>query len=226
MEHKAIEILETPRDKEIFKSIEGMLTKFYPGHTRIQIETFILNDIEYPTKYGKYLQVQHELYSRYNNLVDAYYRLKEAEINLKWREEDAKNNPKTEKGQLAAVEADKLRFQIASIRASIKHILKETHVFYGIYQDCKEFHNITPEKEYELEANQWARKALNNPLVFEEKFGAKFLKQAWGEDNYKKFVAARKKAVGGLHRELVSLKLLPAGMSKLLESTQKKERQQ
>ncbi|KKN31288.1 hypothetical protein LCGC14_0825530 [marine sediment metagenome] len=224
MEHEAVGILENPKDKEIFKSIEGMLTKFYPGHTRIQIENFILNDVEYPTKYGKYQQTLHELFSRYNNLIDAYYRLKEAEISLKWREADAKNNPETEKGQLAAVEAEKLRFQIVSIKASLKHILKETHVFYEVYQDSKEFHKLTPEQEYKLEANQWAMKALNNPLVFEERYGGKFLEQAWGKDNYKKFVAARKKAVGDLHREIVSLKVLPASTVSLLESTQKKER--
>ena len=80
--------------------------------------------------------------------------------------------------------------------------------FYKIYEGCSEFHNLTPAKEAELEAEQWAMKAVNNPLVFIERYGDDLMKKMWGEKFYDEFHALLQKAGMTLPRELIKVKQL------------------
>ena len=204
-----VAMIEEPKDKEAFGKIEAMLTKFYPGHSRIQIENFILNDVEYPTAYGKYRQACVELYARYHKMVDIYYQIKEAEVRLEWRRMDAVNksgfwgvHKDTEKSQLAALEVEKLQLQLASMKANFNHTLTEIRVFMDVYNANPEFHTMNQEQELELESEQWAKKLKNDPIVAEQRYGPEFMKRLWGDENFKAFASVRQKLYGPLPGDL------------------------
>ncbi len=207
-EKTVLGVIERPEDKELFVNIKKMLETFKMGHTSIQIHSFILNDVEYPTEWGKFSQAKMELLSRYERIVDAHYEIKETEIKRDISLRDAATGLHLE-SKLLELEAEKLTLRLASLKAGLKILLREAGEFYSVYIKYPKFHDLTPQQEYDLEAEQWARKAANNPLVFEERYGEKFLEQAWGKDEYNKFKEYRKSKVGLLPREIITLKESP-----------------
>jgi hypothetical protein len=193
--------------KEIFSSISNIMNKFQPGHSRIQIENFILNDVEYPTEYGKFKQACMELVARLSRVIDSYFDIKETEIKIKMKNEKLAKVSGFQK-ELVELELEKLQLQLRSKEASLKDIVRETMIFYEVYGNHPEFHNLTTAEEAQLEQEQWAQKALNMPLLFEERYGAEVMKQMWGSEVYQKFAEIRQKIYGMLPREMFEQKKL------------------
>ena len=200
---KQLEIIENEADRKMFETIGNFYGKFQTGQTRIQIENFILNDIEYPTEYGKYQQACVELGARHSQIVDIYYELKDKELELLLHEETIEKEEHPIKKKRLELEKEKMQLRYQSQKSRIAILIKEANVFYEYYNLHPEFNNLTDEQLAILEGEQWAHKALNMPLVFEERYGEEFLKKAWGNEIYNKFLETRKKSYGLLPREII-----------------------
>ena len=211
-QNKQLQVLENVEDKKMFQEIIKALETFNSGVSVIQVENFVLNDIEFPTKYGKYQQIKLELVSRYQTLVDTSYNMREKQIQLEMKEKEIENERDVLKLKLLNLESEKLMFGISGLKGQLRRIVKETQIFYGMYLQYEEFYNLTSEKEFELEKEQWARKTLNMPTVFEERYGGEYMKKIIGEDDYKKYLEIRKKVFGLLPREMMEVKQLKQGV--------------
>ena len=88
MNNKILKIIETTEDKQLFEKIGELFNKFETGATTIQIENFILNNIEFPTNYSKFIQSQLEISNRFNRIIDLYYNLRETEIKIKKKDKE------------------------------------------------------------------------------------------------------------------------------------------
>ena len=207
---KALEIIESQEDKKMFQEVIGFLEKHIFGMSPIQIQNFILNDIEFPTLYSKFEQSKFELSHRYHQLVDIYYEIKEKELKIQMKERDIKNEKDELKKKLLELQKEKLELQLLGQKKEVKKIIKEARVFYQIYQDQPELQNLTEKEILKLEAETWARKTLNLPTTFEERYGKNYMIKAIGEENYKKYLETRKKLFGLLPRELFEVKQLPS----------------
>src|ERR1035437_663590 len=200
---KQLEIIEAQEDRQMFQEVSNFLSKFKTGHTAIQIHEFILNDIEFPTDYGKWQQAKVELLSRYQRVVDAYYELKKLDIELRRKKRLLDATEDDLDKELYALEIEQSTLRYESQKFQLRDLVREAKEFYGVYMQFPDFHDMTDEQEFEKEKEQWALKAWNNPLIFEERYGKEFLVKAWGEDVYNKFLEARKEATGHLPREIM-----------------------
>lgn len=75
---------ETPQDHEILlKSLE-YFNDIDGGMTHFQITNFVLNDRDFPTYASKYFQARIEMFTRYTNILNAYYecQITDAEVEL------------------------------------------------------------------------------------------------------------------------------------------------
>ena len=206
--NKYLQIIENPKDKELCEKVIELFKKFDTAITPIQIENFILNDIEFPTSYGKFTQCQLELASRFGQLIEIYYQIKENEIKIRQKERKIIETQDDLEKELLELQKEKLEMKILGSKRELKKILKEARVFFGFYEKHPEFQELSPEKTFQLEAEQWAKKTLNMPTVFEERYGEDYMKKALGEGAYQKLKELRQKGFGLLPREILGIKKL------------------
>jgi len=206
--NKYLQIIENPKDKELCEKVIELFKRFDTAITPIQIENFILNDIEFPTSYGKFTQCQLELASRFGQLIEIYYQIKENEIKIRQKERKIIETQDDLEKELLELQKEKLEMKILGSKRELKKILKEARVFFGFYEKHPEFHELSPEKAFKLEAEQWAKKTLNMPTVFEERYGKDYMIKALGKENYQKFLELRRKGFGLLPREIFEIKKL------------------
>jgi len=190
------------------EKIAEMVKKFDTAMSPIQIEAFILNDIEFPTDYGKYIQVQQELNHRLNLLIDSYYQIKETQLEIKKQERDAKNEKDDLEKEILELKKEKLEIKLSGFENEVKKILKEARVFYSFYGKHPKFEKLSEKEKFELEAENWAKKTLNMPTIFEERYGENYMRKALGEGNYQKYKELRQKGFGLLPREIFEIKQL------------------
>jgi uncharacterized protein YeaC (DUF1315 family) len=215
--NKVLSIIENPEDRKMFQKIAEFLDKTYTGMTQIQIENFVLNDVEFPTDYGKFVQAQRELSLRFSLVVDYYYQIKEKEVKIKMKKREMKKEKDELKKELIKIQIEKLEFQLFSLKKELKKICQEARFFYAIYEKHPEFHNLKPEEAFKLEALDWAKKTMNMPTIFEERYGENYMIKALGEENYKKYKELRQKSFGFLPREIFEVKQLKDGKEKFNE---------
>jgi hypothetical protein len=91
--------------------------------------------------------------------------------------------------------------------------MNEVKLFWSVYESHPEFHNLTDEEKYKLEMESWARKAINMPTVFEERYGESFMRQALGDELYDRYREIRSKVLGLLPREIFAVKEVMDGKS-------------
>jgi len=201
----------TTEDKQMLLSVSKLISDIHKGHSDIQIKDFILNDIEYPTPYGKFMQVKMELVSRYSRLVDAHFDIKETEIKAKMKERDLLNSTDDLERQLLEVQLERLQVELHGKKSAFEGLLDETRRFFSIYASMSEFHNLTPDEAHQLEADYWCKKALNMPTEFEQRYGKDYMERAIGKERYEEFRSIRARAFGLLPRELLTVRLLEGG---------------
>jgi len=209
-----LEIANDDKDKEIMREIVNM--DFDVALSELQIENFILNDIEYPTAYGKHIQTKTELKKRVNELIDLYYEIKEDDIRIrqKARAKEAEeqssqfNNGSFLSAELIQLEIEKITLRMESRKKRASSVLKELKIFYSIYNENPEFHEMSEEEAFPYDAEQWAQKTMNMPQVFEERYGAMYMTKALGKKTYDKYLEMRKEKLGLLPREIFNIKQL------------------
>jgi len=199
-------ILQNKEDNKMMEAISSFLTDIQKGNTEIQINNFVLNDIEFPTVYGKYQQAKVELLSRWSRIVDLDYSIQEDEIKIKIKEREIEKEDDDLKKQLLKIESEKMLMGLEGKKASVNGILNEARIFWKVYAGNPQFHNLSPDGEYRLDAENWAKKTLNMPTIFEERYGGEYMKKALGDDAYKQYLEVRKKAFGLLPREMMNVK--------------------
>lgn len=200
--NKELHIIKNPDDQKMFQEIISFLEKVEAGMTPLQITEFVLNDIEFPTPYGKFQQAKTELKHRYSQLVDFYYQLKEKEIQIKIKEKEKEGQKNELRKDLLDLEIEKNYFQLTQIESELKRIISEARVFFNVYQGSKQLDELPPEECFKLEAENWAKKTLNTPTIFEERYGSAYLKKAIGEENYQQYKKIRQQGFGLLPREI------------------------
>jgi hypothetical protein len=160
-----------------------------------------------------------ELISRYSRVVDSYFEVRELEIKIKMKNDELSKCAGIPFSQeLVELEIEKLQLQLRSKKSSLRDVVRETLVFYEVYQSYPQFHKLSEEEETKLEQEQWAAKALNMPLIFEERYGGEILKQMWGKELYEKFLETRRTQYGILPREIFEVKKLNGEHKNQLES--------
>lgn len=196
---KYLDIIEGDKERDIIKEIAKI--DFDSSMTEIQINNFVLNDIEFPTEYGKFLQAKLELSSRFGQLTELYYDIKEQEIEIKKLSHKIAEEDEFFDAQLLRIQRERSEIRLASMKKKVKTLLKEIAIFYRYYNN-PEFKDLTDEEAYKLEANQWARKTINMPTLFEERYGEEYMKKAIGEEEYNRYKEIRKAKLGILPREM------------------------
>jgi len=215
---KYLEILESQDDRRLFQAMADLMERFHSGITPIQIEHFVLNDVEFPTEYGKFEQVKAELVKRYGEIVFLYYEIKKAVIRAQLKGEEAESERHPLKRSLLELEKEEEEFKAQSARNRLRSILCEARTFIGIYDKHKAFDALPEAEREKLEAKQWAAKALNMPDVFEQRYGRDFMIKAIGEARYEAFLERRRRLLGVLPRELLdALPELEANLGRRIE---------
>ena len=204
--NKYLQIIEDPQDKKMCEKIIAFLERFDTALSPIQIENFVLNDIEFPTDYGKFEQAKLELSARFGLLIDAYYSIKEKEIEIKKLQRKRESEKDDLEKELLKLKEERTQLQLVNQKKELKRILKEARIFFQVYEKHPEFQELNAKEKFNLEAEQWAKKTLNMPTVFEERYGENYMKKALGEGAYQKFKELRQKGFGLLPREIFGLK--------------------
>jgi len=200
---KPLDLIEKKEDRAILTEISQFLLDFSQPITSIQVNKLVLNDIEYPTEYAKVKQAKLELMSRYYNIVDTYYDIKKKELELELLDEEIEKEDHLIKKKLKELEKEKNILQLQSIKSRLDVVMKEIKIYYNFYEKTNgKYNNLNDEDKYTLEEELWAKKALNNPVVFEERYGT-YLSDIIGEEKYNKYSEKRKACVGLFHRELI-----------------------
>ncbi len=200
---KPLSIIEKKEDKEILTHIADFLSDFMQPLSDVQVGKLVLNDVEYPTSYSKAKQTKLELVARYHSIVDIYYNIKKNEIELQLKDEEITDEPNILKKQLIELEKEKLALQLHSEKARLNSILKEVQLYYKYYTKYNNGTNqLTVEQKANFEEEFWKMKAINNPIIFEERYGS-YLKEVLGEDKYKAYKERRKISIGLFPRELI-----------------------
>ena len=204
--NKLTQIIDSQQDQKMVEQMSEMIQKLDTATSAIQIENFILNDIEFPTDYGKNIQAQQELSHRLNLLTDNYYQIKETELEIAKKERE-KTEDDLDK-QILELQKEKLELKLVSQKNEVKKILKEARVFYSIYQKHPEFQDLTEEKKFELEAENWAKKTVNMPDIFYQRYGKNYLYKALGKETADNYLGLQRQTMGLLPRELIEVKKL------------------
>lgn len=207
MNKKYLQIIPE-KDKAMVEKIAGLLEKFDTAMTPIQIHNFVLNEIEFPTDYAKFVQSKLELASRFDGLIKFYYDYKEIEVEIKKLERKLEQEKDDLERELLELRKEREEIKMLGIKRQLNSLLRETREFYLVYEKNKKFDKLPPEKKFELEAEGWAKKCLNTPTIFEERYGEGFMKKALGEANYQQYKELRQKGFGLLPREIFELKQL------------------
>jgi len=198
-----LDLIEKKEDRAILIEISHFLTDFSQPITSIQVNKLVLNDIEYPTEYAKVKQAKLELMSRYYNIVDSYYDIKKKELELELLDEEIEKEEHSIKKKLKQLEKEKNTIQLQSIKSRLEVIMKEIKIYHTHYKQYNgKYNNLTDENKSTLEEEMWEKKALNNPVVFEERYG-NFIKEVLGNDKYKTYLEHRKISIGLFPRELI-----------------------
>lgn len=200
---KQFDIIESDNDKKILTDVGSFQKDFIQPITDIQVSKFVLNNIENPTDYAKAKQVKSELIVRYNGVIESYYNIKKKELEIELLEEEIKNEQHHIKKQLKILESEKAIIGLVAEKSKLDIILFELRLYYKYYQKYnKGFNNLTEEQKAVLEEELWNKKALNNPAVFEERYGS-YIKDILGEKRYKEYLERRRSTIGILPRELI-----------------------
>jgi len=200
---KPLDLIEKKEDRAILTEINKFLKDFSQPITSIQVNKLVLNDIEYPTEYAKVKQTKLELMSRYYSIVDTYYDIKKKELELELLDEEIEAENHHIRKKLKQLEKEKNILQIQSIKSTLEIIIKEINIYYEHYKKYDGIYdNLKDEDKYKLEEELWSKTALNNPIVFEERYG-NFLKEVLGEDKYRLYLEKRKIQYGSFPRELI-----------------------
>jgi hypothetical protein len=202
-QHTVFDIIESNSDKEIISEIGSFFKDFMQPITDIQVGKLVLNNIDHPTDYAKVKQIKSELVARYNNIIETYYTIKKKELEIELLNEEIENEPHPIKKKLKALDNEKAVLQLMGEKSRLDVILSEIRTYYKYYNKYNNgFNNITEEQKAILEEELWAKKALNNPVVFEERYGG-FIKDILGERRYNEYLERRRSTMGILPRELI-----------------------
>ena len=204
---KQLEIIENEKDRNRFQKIAEFSKRFHFGMSRIQIENFVLNDIEFPTPYGKFKQAIVELVHRLQNLTNLYYQIREKEIKIKMKEQAIIGEANPLKEDLLILQQEKLEIQLNALKMQVKTLLTEAQVFFEVYESYPQFHNLSSQEILELEKADWGKKTLNMPTVFEERYGERYMREVLGQENYAKYLEGRRRGFGLLPRELLKIEM-------------------
>jgi len=200
---KPLDLIKKEEDRAILTEISNFLSDFSQPITSVQVNKLVLNDIEYPTEYAKVKQAKLELMSRYYSIVDSYYDIKKKELELELLDEEIENEEHPIRKKLKQLEKEKNTIQLQSIKSRLDTVMKEINVYYNHYKlyDGK-YNNLSDEEKCTLEEEMWKKKAINNPVIFEERYG-KFIEEVLGKDKYNAYKERRKISVGLFPRELI-----------------------
>lgn len=200
---KQFDIIESDTDKQIISEIGGFFKDLIQPITDIQVNKLVLNDIENPTDYAKIKQIKSELGARYNSIIDTYYAIKKKELDIELLNEEIESEPHPIKKKLKVLDNEKAVLQLMSERSRLNVILSELRIYYKYYKKYNNgFDNITEEQKAILEEELWVKKALNNPVIFEERYG-NFIKDILGEKHYREYLDRRRSIIGVFPRELI-----------------------
>ena len=200
---KPLDLITNKEDREILTEISNFLTDFSQPITAVQVNKLVLNDIEYPTEYAKVKQAKLELMSRYYSIVDSYYDIKKKELELELLDEEINKEEHPIRKKLKQLEKEKNTIQLQSVKSRLDTVMKEINIYYNHYNQYNgKYNNLSDEDKCIFEEEMWEKKAINNPVIFEERYG-KFIEEVLGEDKFKAYKERRKISVGLFPRELI-----------------------
>jgi len=176
--------------------------------SNVQLGKLVLNDIEYPTNYAKVKQIKIELTTRYYNLIELYYEIKkkELEIDLKCETiQKLKISVETSdaiKQKLIQLEKEKCIIYLHLDKEKLKNLINEIRLYYKYYMEYnKGIENLTDEQKEKCEYDLWKKKALNEPILFEERYD--YIKQILSKEELEKYLNKRKTTHGLFPREII-----------------------
>ncbi len=153
------------KDDELFiLSLGEIIEKVPLGMSELQIERFVLNDIDFPTDWGKFRQAKRELWARFEAIVGMMfdYEKTQAEIELLEAQieklRDSHDPEDLASIKIKRVEIERKKFQLHVIRKMIHEKLREAKVFYRTYEKFKDFDSLDEEKIKKLEVEFWKQK--------------------------------------------------------------------
>ena len=167
--NRKLRLIKGNKDELFIASIGELLDKVQLGMSELQIKRFVLNDVEFPTDFGKYKQAKLELWVRFQNIVNLYFDYEQtiAEIELLEAEIDelkrSGDRISLAKAKIKEVEIEKKRFNLEVIKKTVFEKLREARVFYEVYDRFKDFDKADAETIAKLEREFWEQKAKYDP---------------------------------------------------------------
>lgn len=190
-------------DKKILSEIGSFQNDFIQPISDIQVNKLVLNNIDFPTDYAKIKQIKTELIIRYHSIIESYYAIKKKELEIKLLDDEIANESHPIKRELKVLDNEKAALQLMAEKSKLKVILTELRIYYKYYLKYNNrFENLSDEQKESLEEEFWSKKALNNPVIFEERYG-NFIKEILGDKNYETYLGKRRSTKGIFARELI-----------------------
>lgn len=200
---KQFDIIESGTDRQILSEINCFFKDLIQPITDVQVNKLVLNNIDNPTDYAKVKQAKSELIVRYNSIIEIYYAIKKKELEIELLDEEIEKELHPIKKKLKILENEKAVLQLMAEKSRLDIILSELRTYYKYYKKYNNgFDNLTEDQKSALEEELWNKKALNNPVVFEERYGT-YIRDLLGEKRYKEYLERRRTAIGFLPRELI-----------------------
>ena len=139
-------------EQGLLVGLESIAATIPSGTTDLQIKKFILNDIDFPTDFGKFRQAKLELFSRYEVLINAVFDYKKTEVEIEKLK--AENEVLSDKFldtngaagkviqaelSLKEIEIQRKQFQLTQIEQLILVKIRESKAFYDVYYELDYF---------------------------------------------------------------------------------------
>ena len=196
-----LDILPDDQSRKTFNDVIDKMVDAHLGMTPFQISQFVLNDVEFPTPYGRWKQARFELVHRFDQLTELYYEIKLTKLEIRSKEREILNTEDDIRKEILSIEIDRERAKGQGQERQLKSILIEANALYAIYTEHSEFSDFSTEDAQRLEIQDWFEKAKNNPVMFEERYGDKFM-QSVLEKGYGDYLEHRRQKLGLISREL------------------------
>lgn len=189
--NKELSIIENKEDIQMLQQVLEFMKKTDGAVSFIQVENFILNKVEYPTDYGVFEQAKVELKHRYNQLIDSYYQIRKVEVSIKIDEERIEKEESPSKKELIEIDIELSIIKLEQLKNEVKKLVKEARIFFSFYKENEKIDSLSDKEKFDLEVENWTKKTINMPIIFEERYGKSYMIKVLGEENYKNYLEMR-----------------------------------
>lgn len=143
--------------------IEEFYNDYQPGHSKFQIENFILY-MNGRTPYGQYKQALRELFPRFKNILDSILNIEKLEDEIENFKPD-KSTPRKE--NISNLELDRKKVNLKMNKDSLNQQMKEFKNFYSIASQIKTILGVMTDEQINIYEEEYWSSTFKEKMAIE-----------------------------------------------------------